>query len=298
MSDYYSYGDSHGSLFRRAPLTRQQRRVIRTVLFYATALLVTAVWLVPFVIAVFTSLKTFSDIMAGLSMWRPPTAPTIQNFFEVWETGMAMFFRNTTIITVPSVIGALGMGSLGAYALAFHRFRGARVVLMVFIAGMLIPFQMLLIPVFRFSNLVGLYDTWQGLILFHIAFQTGFCTFFLRGFMKTMPVSILQSARIDGARELLIYRRLVLPLTKPALAALAILQFTWIWNDYLWGLVLLQSDNLKPITLGLVGLQGQFVSSYNLIAAGAIIAASLPIAVFLAFQRHFIHGLTLGAVKE
>jgi len=156
---------------------------------------------------------------------------------------------------------------------------------------------MLLIPVYRMSISFGIYDSYIGVILFHIAFQLGFCTFFLRNFMKTIPASIFDAAMIDGAGHFLIYRRIVLPLVVPAMAALGILEFTWIWNDYLWSLILIQSDRFKPVTLGLVNLQGQWITSWNVMAAGSIIAAVVPLVVFLLFQRYFIEGLTVGSVK-
>jgi len=168
---------------------------------------------------------------------------------------------------------------------------------MIFVGGMLIPFQMLLIPVYRFSVNTGLYDTYLGVILFHIAFQTGFCTFFLRNFMLTIPKSLFEAAKIDGAGDFMIYRKIIMPLVVPALAALGILEFTWIWNDYLWSLVLIQSDRIKPVTLGLANLQGQWITSWNIIAAASILAALVPILVFLVFQRYFIEGLTMGSVK-
>lgn len=115
--------------------------------------------------------------------------------------------------------------------------------------------------------------------------------------MKSIPVSLYESARIDGAKDFTVYRKIALPLSVPAVAALGILEFTWIWNDYLWSLILLQSDRLKTITVGLVSLQGQYVSSWNLIAAASLITAAVPLAVFLIFQRYFIEGLTVGAVK-
>jgi len=156
---------------------------------------------------------------------------------------------------------------------------------------------MLLIPVYRFSVVTGLYDTLIGVILFHVAFQLGFCTFFLRNFMVTIPSSLFDAARIDGAGDLMIYSRIIMPLVKPAVAALGILEFTWIWNDYLWSLILLQSDAKKTVTIGLTTLQGQWISSWNIIAAGALLAATVPVVVFLIFQRYFIQGLTLGSIK-
>jgi multiple sugar transport system permease protein len=277
--------------------SRAGRRVL-AFLFYLFATVLVAVWLLPLVIAVFTSFKTMDEIMSNLVMWKPPKIWRWQNFTEVWNrVGMSRYVLNTFIITVPSVVGALLVSSLSAFALAFYRFKAGKAVLILFVAGMLIPFQMLMIPVFRFSDAIGVRDSFFGVILFHIAFQLGFCTFFLRNFMKTIPFSLVEAPRIDGASEFLIYRKIILPLSVSSFAALGVLEFTWIWNDLLWSLVLLQSDRLKPVTLGLANMQGEFVQYYNMTAAGSIIAAIAPLAIFLIFQKYFIEGLTVGAEK-
>lgn len=274
------------------------RRPLYRNAFYAAGTLLVALWLIPIAIAVFTSFKSMDEIMSSPRMWAPPKRWVTTNFAEVWNrVGMARYVLNTVIITVPSVVGALLVSSLGAFALAFYRFRLNKPVLIVFITGMLIPFQMVLIPVYRFSDSVGLINTYPGVILFHIAFQLGFCTFFLRNFMRQIPFSLVEAPRIDGASDFLIYRKIILPLSISSMAALGILEFTWIWNDLLWSLILLQVDRLKPVTLGLANMQGEFISNYNMIAAGSIIAAAMPLAVFLLFQRYFISGLTVGAEK-
>lgn len=276
----------------------KKRKLSVKLIFYILSIFIVIVWLVPFFITTFTSLKSMDEIMSSTSWWKPPEQLVWDNFLNSWEQGnMKTYFRNTFIITVPSVVGTLFVSSLGAFALSFYKFRMSKIVLIIFVAGMLIPFQMLLIPVYKFSQQTGLYDTFQGVILFHIAFQLGFCTFFLRNFMIDIPKSIFESAKIDGANDFTLYRKIALPLSLPAMAALGILEFTWIWNDYLWGLILLQSDNLKPVTLGLVNLQGQWVTSWNIISAASLIAAIVPLVVFLIFQRYFIDGLTVGAVK-
>jgi len=273
-------------------------RRVYTAFFYAAATLLVAIWLLPIVIAVFTSLKSMDEIMSSPAMWKPPKVAAWSNFAEVWNrVGMSRYVFNTIVITVPSVAGTLLVSSLSAFALAFYRFRLNKSILIIFVAGMLIPFQMLMIPVFRFSDAVGIRDTYPGVILFHVAFQLGFCTFFLRNFMKAIPFSLIEALRIDGAGEFLIYRKIVLPLSLPSLAALGVLEFTWIWNDLLWSLVLIQSDKLKPVTLGLANMQGEFVQYYNMTAAGSLIAAIVPLGVFLLFQRFFIEGMTVGAVK-
>ena len=169
----------------------------------------------------------------------------------------------------------------------------------IFIAGNFVPFQVLMIPVRDLMiNVIPIYDTVWALIVFHIAFQTGFCTLFMRNFIKQLPDALIEAARIEGVSELKIFWHVVLPLVRPAIAALAVLEFTFIWNDYFWALVLVQSDDVRPITAGLQSLKGMWLASWQLISAGAIVAAIPPVVMFFLMQRHFIAGLTLGATKE
>jgi multiple sugar transport system permease protein len=278
--------------------SRKQTRMVQRSLFYIVGILLILFALFPIVFAIFTAFKSMDEIMADPYMWKPPIRWVWRNFVEVWSSvGMSRYVLNTFIITIPSVAGTLLVSSLGAFALAFYRFRLNRFVLMIFIGGMLIPFQMLLIPVYRFSDATGLINSFSGVILFHIAFQLGFCTFFLRNFMKQIPYSLIEAPRIDGAGDFLIWRKVVLPLCISSFAALSVLEFTWIWNDLLWSLILLQRDTLKPVTLGLANMQGQFITNYNMVAAGSIIAAIPPLVMFLLFQKYFISGLTVGAEK-
>jgi len=274
------------------------KRVSAMIFFYTLCTLVVVVWMIPLMVAFFTAFKTMDEIFMLRNFWSPPKEWTVGNFKTAWIEGrMQRYFVNTFIVTVSSVATTLFLSSLSAFALAWYRFKMRNVILIIFVAGMLIPFQMLLIPVYRFSVVTGLYDSLLGVILFHVAFQIGFCTFFLRNFMITIPTSLFEAAKIDGANAFGIYAKVIMPLMKPAMAALFILEFTWIWNDYLWSLILLQSDAKKTVTIGLTALQGQWISSWNIIAAGALLAAVVPVTVFLIFQRYFIEGLTLGSVK-
>jgi len=264
---------------------------------YLFWVMITIIWVSPLLITFFTSMKSLDELLQ--TWWLPPRTWHPENFPQAWSNGkMGRYILNSFIITVPSLMGTLFLSSMGAFALSSYRFRFAVPILLVFVAGMLVPFQMLMIPVYRFSLNVGIYDSYLGVILFHIAFQLGFCTFFLRNFMKTLPLSLFEAAKVDGARDFSIYWRIALPLVKPALAALATLEFTWIWNDYLWALVLIQTDRFKPVTLGITVLQGQWIAQWNLIAAGSLLAAAPPVLMFLLFQRYFIEGLTMGAIKE
>lgn len=275
------------------------KKSIRAMTFYILSTSIVVLWMIPFLIAIFTAFKTMDEIFMLRNFWSVPKSWTFDNFKTAWiEGNMGRYFINTFFVTSVSVVLTLFLSSLSAFALSWYRFKLRTAILVIFVAGMLIPFQMLLIPVYKFSLSTGLYDSLWGLILFHAAFQIGFCTFFLRNFMVTIPTSIFEAARIDGANAFRIYSKIIMPLVKPAIAALSILEFTWIWNDYLWSLILIQSDNKKTVTLGLTSLQGQWISSWNVIAAGALLAAVVPIIVFLLFQRYFIEGLTMGSVKE
>ncbi len=275
-----------------------KRRVLWIGSFYLIAIVISLLWLFPLFIAGTTAFKSMNEIVQNIYWWNLPDEFTFQYFAEAWnQGGMSRYFLNSFIITVPSVLGALFFSALGGFALAKYRFKYNKLILGIFIAGNMIPFQMMMFPVFEISNVLGLYDTYLAVILFHISFQMGFCIFFLRNFIRTIPTDLLDAARVDGSSEFRIFLQIVLPLTKPALAALGILEFTWIWNDYLWGLVLLASDNLRPITVGLVSLQGEYLSKWNIISAGSLIAAAVPLVVFLVFQRYFIQGLMMGANK-
>ncbi|MCK5711395.1 MAG: carbohydrate ABC transporter permease, partial [Hyphomicrobiaceae bacterium] len=141
------------------------------------------------------------------------------------------------------------------------------------------------------------YNTYWAVIMIHIAFQLGFCTFVLRNFMRTLSGEIMDAARIDGASEFGIYWRIAMPLSLPGIAAVATLEFTWIFNDYIWALILIQDDALKPVTAGLAGLQGQFSTNWPLVVAAALMAAVPTLIIFFALQRYFIGGLMLGSGK-
>ena len=255
-------------------------------------------WLLPLLAVMMTSIRTAEDILKA-NYWTIPTEfAIIENYGTVFKLGnLAQYFFNSLVITLPTVLGTIILSSMTGYTLAVHRFKLNFLIFAMFIAGNFIPFQILMIPVRHLTINLGMYDTYWGLIIFHIAFQTGFCTFFLRNFIRELPFELIESARVDGATEWTIYRKIIIPLTFPAIAALAVLEFTFIWNDYFWCLILAQSEATKPITLGLQTLQGQFMSSWNIVSAGSVIAALPPVIMFFTMQKHFIQGLTFGAVK-
>ncbi len=260
-------------------------------------LIATFIWLIPFFTTIFTALRDNTDIMVR-GFLKLPDKVSLNSFKVAWERGgMDHYLPNSFIITIPALIFTLFLSSLSAYALARFRFRGNRLIFFLYVGGTMLPFQVLMLPVFRLTDALGLYDTYLGIIAFHTAFQLGFCTFLLRNYMRTVPNEILEAARIDGCGEFRIWWQIMMPLTVPALAALATLEFTWIFNDYLWAIVLLRSDDMKPVTAGLATLQGQYVMDWTVITAGALLAAIPSVLVFIFLQRYFIEGLTLGATK-
>ena len=267
---------------------------------YRIILYVTLIfWMLPLAGVFLTSFRSLADINSGNYWGWPSEFALIENYTQVFTvTPMIQYFLNSLVITIPTVLGTLLLSSLAGYSLAKHRFRGNFLIFALFIAGNFVPAQILMIPVRNLTLNLGVYDTKLALILFHTSFQIGFCTFFLRGFIKELPHELIESARIEGASEFRVYWNIILPLILPALAALAVLEFTFIWNDYFWALVLVQGDEARPVTLGIQALRGRWTASWHLISAGSIVAALPPVVLFFMLQKHFIAGLTLGAIKE
>jgi multiple sugar transport system permease protein len=264
---------------------------------YILLTLFTLTWLLPVFATLMTSFRTMDDITIH-GFWSIPQTISLDKFGEAWKQAhIRQYLLNSFIITIPSLIGMLFFSSLSAYALARFRFKGNLFVYFIYVGGTMLPFQILLLPVFRLTNALGMYDTYGALIIIHIAFQLGFCTFVMRNFMRTVPSEILDAARVDGCGEFRIYWQIMLPLSLPSLAALATLEFTWVFNDFLWALILLQSDSLRPVTAGLATLRGQYVTDWPLITAGALLATLPTVIVFVFLQRYFIQGLTLGSGK-
>lgn len=270
---------------------------IRSILMYGFLIALTVLWLIPIFAALITSVRTMDDITIN-GFWSIPQEITLNNFVEAWQKARVnQYLLNSFIITIPSLIGMLFLSSLSAYALARFRFKLNYPVYFMFVAGTMLPFQILLLPVFRLSNSLGIYNTYTALIIIHTAFQLGFCTFVLRNFMKTVPPEIFEAGKVDGASEFRLYWQIMLPLSLPALAALGTLEFTWVFNDYLWAIILLSSDSLRPVTAGLATLRGQYTTDWTVITAGALLATLPTVFVFVFLQRYFIQGLTLGSNK-
>ena len=233
---------------------------------------------------------------------------TLSNFTNAWtQSNMWRFFLNSVWITLPAVIITLGLASAVAFVVSRFSFRFNIALLILFTAGNLLPQQVIITPLYRLylqihlphalSSSGLLYDSRLGLIVINVSFQLGFCVFVLSNYMKTIPTDIDEAALVDGASLWMRYWRIVLPLCRPALAALATLLTTWIYNDFFWAITLISTGNKRPITSALANLQGQFVSNQNMIAAAALMAAIPTLVVYVLLQKQFIAGLALGSSK-
>jgi multiple sugar transport system permease protein len=257
------------------------------------------VWILPILAVALTSIRSVQDLNAG-NYWGWPTQTMfLENYRKVFTSSpMLRFLFNSTVITLVSVCGAIALASMAGFALSKYRFRGSTALLALFITGNFVPFQMLMIPVRDLSiHVIPVYDTIWALVLFHIAFQTGFCTLFMRNFIAELPDELIEAARVEGVSEFKIFWHVIVPLVRPAMAALFVLVFTFVWNDFFWSLVLVQSDSARPVTAGLQALRETWTTTWHLVSAGSLLAALPPVIVFFLMQRQFIAGLTFGATK-
>ncbi len=291
-----------------ASRAQRRRNRIRRAALYAFLTSMAVVWLFPLAWALYTALRPFSDTQARgyISL---PGVLTLDNFIQAWnQAEIPHAYLNTLLVAVPAVIVTLIVASMVAFAVSKFNWRFNLLVLLIFTAGNLLPQQVLIVPLYKlYVTLTGipaplsdnglLYDQYFGVILINVVFQMGFVTFVLSNYMKTLSKELTEAALVDGASVLRIWASVIMPLCRPALAALATLEFTFIYNDFFWALMLMVSGNRRPITSYLNNLQGQFFTDINLLTAGALLAAIPTILVFMALQRQFVSGLTLGSSK-
>jgi multiple sugar transport system permease protein len=268
---------------------------------------VSIAWLSPILLLIWASIRPYADTQAhGYFSW--PSKLTLSYYPKAWNQGeMGQSFLNSLYIALPAVFLTLFLASFLAFALTRVKIPFRRTLLILFTAGNLLPPQMMVTPLFEgyiklpmpewVSDSLSLYDSYLGVILIHVAFQTGFCVFVLYNYMLTIPVEITEASIVDGASVWRQYWQVILPVARPAIGALATLEFTWIYNDFLWALVLMSTGSKYPVTSSLNNLRGTFFVDFNLLAAGAMIVALPTLIVFFSLQRQFISGLTLGAAK-
>lgn len=264
---------------------------------FAMLLALSVLFLLPTLGVLLASIKTTREIALG-SLWSFPTALYLGNFVEVLSNpAVHRYFLNTLLVTVPGTLASTALGVLAGYVFAKLPFRGSNMLFLVLVAGMFFPPQVILVPLFRLFNGMVLIDTLWPVFIVHTALGIPICTLLMRNFFATVPTALREAAILEGASEWQVLTRVVLPLSLPALAVLATLQFTWIWNDFLWPLIFTQSDDKRTIMIGIVNLKGQYSVAWGVQGALSLVASLPTLLVFLFFQRYFIKGMTMGAVK-
>ena len=281
--------------FRPAGLDRVDPVLVA---LWAALIVVAVIWIAPFVFIVFTSLKANSTVM-GESAFAPPTSLELTNYSAAWARGrFSTTVFNSVVITVIKVPLGLFISAMAAYALSRIRLPMGRTLFMLVLFGTMLPFQVMLAPLFTLVNGFGLINTKVGAILPYLAFGVPYQVFILHGFFNEIPKELSEAALVDGASHFTIFRRIFLPISLPVLAALFILDFVATWNEFAMALVILQDNSTWTLPLGLMSFQSQFQSDYGQLNAAIVMTVLPATIVYLIFQRYFVSGLASGAIKE
>jgi alpha-glucoside transport system permease protein len=289
------------------------RRLVARVPLHLSLVGLMVLWSVPTIALLVSSFR--EPVAIASSGWwnaiREPFDLTVENYNTVLEKqGMARAFFNSLIITVPSTVCVILVAALAAYAFAWMKFLGRNLLFLVMVALLVVPVQMTLIPVLRLytdltvdaelpflgGRVFGT-SSFVGIWVAHTAYGLPFAVYLLRNFFGSLPRDLFESAYLDGASDLGVFFRIVLPLSMPAISALAIFQFLWVWNDLLVALILLGDPNLAPMTLKINSLVSSFGTNYQVLTSAAFVSMALPLFIFFALQRYFVQGILSGAVK-
>jgi alpha-glucoside transport system permease protein len=284
---------------REATVSQRLVRFISRTPVHLGLIAIAVVWLVPTIGLAITSIRPRDQIQAtGWWTTLNDFAFTLHNYDLVLDNAkMGSSFVNSVIITVPSTLLPLTIGAAAAYAFSWIRFPFRDTIFLLIVALMVVPIQMALVPLLRLFRDLGISDWYVGIWLAHTAFGLPLAVFLLRNFFITLPRDLIEAARVDGASNLRIFMRVVLPLSVPALASYGIFQFLWVWNDLLMALVFISDSDLFPMTKRITEMQGTYGAEYHLLASGAFLLMIVPLIVFFALQRYFVQGLLAGSVK-
>jgi glucose/mannose transport system permease protein len=284
------------SLSLAAPRSRRRTRLTPPVLISYVILLAFGVfYLMPIYVLLITGLKPLPEVNLA-HMWSPPSALTLDGFQEAWQK-LEPNVRNSVILVVPATILSTIVGSINGYVLSKWRFRGSDALFTLFLLGMFIPYQSVLIPLVALLQGLHLYGSLLGLILVHVVYGIPITTLIFRNYYAEIPKELLEAASIDGAGLFGIYRFIIAPLSAPGAVVVAIWQFTSIWNEFLFAVVVTSNPAVQPITVALNNMAGSFVVEWNVQMAGALLAALPTLAVYLLLGRFFMRGLLAGSLK-
>jgi alpha-glucoside transport system permease protein len=292
---------AEAAAYRPASRTASERIVgfLRKTPVHIALLLVAFVWLVPTLGLLVTSFREPADI-TGSSWWSSllEWRYSLNNYDVVLDrANMAESFVNSLIITIPATLLPLTIAAMAAYAFSWINFPFRDTIFLIVIALMIVPIQMALVPLLRLFRDLGVANSFGGIWLAHTAFGLPLGIFLLRNFFITLPRDLIEAARVDGASNLKIFLRVVVPLSVPALASYAIFQFLWVWNDLLMALVFVQNPDYWPMTIRVNQMQSQFGIEWHLLSSGAFLLMAVPLIVFFSLQRYFVQGLLAGSVK-
>ncbi len=284
----------------RGPVKKRKIAGFR-IFIYLSAFVIATIWLIPFLGIFIASIRPFNEVQFG--WWNlQPFHIGLNNYVDAWTGATAGVplsgaMLNSLIVTIPATILPILIASLAAYS--FARFKSRTKDLLFFTLVMLqtIPQQIVIVPIFFMFRNLNLLNNYLGLILLHTAFGLPWIVLFLRNFFSTLPIEIEEAARVDGASYLKIFRKIVLPLSLPALASLIALQFVLVWNDFFYALVLITDPTMKLAPQIIPLLVGRLQLNFSLLAAGSILVMILPVAIYVALQRYYVRGLVAGAVK-
>ena len=289
---------------RREPLSARAVGLVSRAPLHAALLFIGAVWLVPTIGLLVTSFRARDDIHSS-GWWNALIDHrfTLETYIHVLTSrgttdSLAQNFINSLIITIPSTILPVLLASLAAYAFAWISFRGRDWLFLTLVALLIVPMQMTFVPVLQLFNVVHLTGNFVGIWIAHTAYGLPFAIYLLQSSFAGLPRSLIEAARMDGSSELRTFWRIVLPLSVPGIASLAIFQFLWVWNDLLVALIYLQSPNLQPMTVGVINLLTTYGTEWDLLSAAAFLTMGIPLIVFFSLQRYFVSGLLAGSVKS
>jgi ABC-type glycerol-3-phosphate transport system permease component len=267
----------------------------RSPLPWTVALILTLLWIFPLAVLLMNSFKTAQDYTMGSSLTWPTTLSLFANIKDAWGKGLGPGFISSLTYGVTGALGAVLCAALAAYGIVRLRIPKGIFWFLLIYSGTVFPFQMYLIPLFNMYLNTSLYDTRLGMTLFYIAICIPFCVFVMRGFFLTVSWELQEAAQLDGASSWGIFWRLMMPLARAPVILLLLIQFTWIWNDLLFGLVLTKSETVRPVMVALVGMQGVYgATAAPTIITATLLASAPTLILFLLLQRYFIEGLTIG----
>jgi glucose/mannose transport system permease protein len=282
---------------------RAQRIRPKRVALYAILIVTAAFYLLPVYLLAITGMKSFQEVSLA-RMWDLPSGLHFDSYVKAWFgnqsqgiTGLGNNFLNSVLLAIPATLGSAILGSLNGYVLSKWKFRGADLIFTLMLFGMFIPYQSILIPLVRVLQVMGLYGSLTGLIFVHIVYGIPICTLIFRNYYAAIPNELLEAAKIDGASLLGIYRHILFPISIPGFVVVAIWQFTSIWNDFLFGVIVTSRPAVQPITVALNNMAGSYIVEWNVQMAGSILAALPTLLVFIFLGRYFMRGLLAGSLK-